>query len=88
MIVSNYKMRLDFIKDAWKDKEITKEEKSQIYDNYMDTSKEFNQYLINKENKVETEIQRKGAVQTIQILASGALGALVLVASVLLGKDK
>ena len=56
-------IRLKFINDAWQDLDLTKEEKKKIYEDYMDTSKAFQQYLIDKEkqlmkNKNRNEIYR------------------------------
>lgn len=59
--------RMLFIKEAWSDKELTKEEKKQIYDDYMDTSKALHQYLIDKHKAVEKRKARKEALKDISI---------------------
>ena len=59
--------RLEFIKEAWEDLELTKEEKRKIYEDYMDTSKVFQQYLIDKERQVADRINRKEKVKDISL---------------------
>ena len=59
--------RLMFIKEAWSDKELTKEEKKQIYNDYMDTSKALHQYLLDKHKTVEKRKARKETLKDISI---------------------
>ena len=55
-IKSAVEARLKFIKESWDDLELTKEEKKKIYDDYMDTSKAFQQYLIDKEKQADRQM--------------------------------
>lgn len=66
-IKSTVDMRLKFINDAWKDMELTKEEKKCIYEDYMDTSKAFQQYLIDKEKELAKIKKTKEAVKAVSI---------------------
>ena len=59
--------RLNFIKQSWEDLELTKEEKKKIYEDYMDTSKAFQQYLIDKEKQVDKIKQRKEAMKVVSV---------------------
>ena len=58
-IVETFKMRLEFIKEAWSDLELTKEEKSKIYEDYLDTSKAHQQYLMDKQKEKKAKIDKK-----------------------------
>ena len=71
-IKSMYKERLAFIKDAWSDKNLDKDEKKQIYNEYIDTSKALHQYLIDKEKNIEKAKARKEVMKDI------TFGAMVL----------
>ena len=71
-IKSMYKERLAFIKDAWSDKNLDKDEKKQIYNEYIDTSKALHQYLIDKEKTIEKAKARKEVMKDI------TFGAMVL----------
>ena len=59
--------RLKFIKESWKDRELTKEEKKKIYEDYMDTSKAFQQYLIDKEKQADKLKQSKEAMKVVSV---------------------
>jgi len=59
--------RLNFIKQSWEDLELTKEEKKKIYEDYMDTSKAFQQYLIDKEKQADKIKQRKEAMKVVSV---------------------
>ena len=59
--------RLHFIKEAWSDLELSKEEKKIIYDDYMDTSKAFQQYLIDKQNQIDKRRQQKESMKIVCI---------------------
>lgn len=56
-IRSTVESRLKFIKDSWEDLELTKDEKKKIYEDYMDTSKAFQQYLIDKEKQADKRMK-------------------------------
>ena len=80
-IVETFKMRLEFIKEAWSDLELTKEEKSKIYEDYLDTSKAHQQYLMDKQKEKKARIDKKekfkdvmmgSAVVTVCITAAAA----------------
>ena len=58
-IVETFKMRLEFIKEAWSDLELTKEEKAKIYEDYLDTSKAHQQYLMDKQKEKKARIDKK-----------------------------
>ena len=58
-IVEIFKMRLEFIKEAWSDLELTKEEKAKIYEDYLDTSKAHQQYLMDKQKEKKAKIDKK-----------------------------
>ena len=64
-IKNMFKDRMKFVKEAWSDKELTKEEKKQIYNDYMDTSKALYQYLIDKEERTEKRKERKETLKDI-----------------------
>ena len=66
-IKSAAEARLAFIKESWKDLELTKEEKRKIYDDYMDTSKAFQQYLIDKEKQINKQKNAKEAMKVIGV---------------------
>lgn len=59
--------RLNFIKQSWEDLELTKEEKKKIYEDYMDTSKAFQQYLIDKEKQAEKLKQKKETMKVVSV---------------------
>lgn len=59
--------RLKFIKQSWEDLELTKEEKKKIYEDYMDTSKAFQQYLIDKEKQADKLKQQKEMMNVISV---------------------
>ena len=80
-------MRLEFIKEAWSDLELTKEEKSKIYEDYLDTSKAHQQYLMDKQKEKKARIDKKekfkdvmmgSAVVTVCITAAAAALKIVL----------
>lgn len=86
-IVETFKMRLEFIKEAWSDLELTKEEKAKIYEDYLDTSKAHQQYLMDKQKEKKAKIDRKekfkdvmmgSAVVTVCITAAAAALKIVL----------
>lgn len=62
-----YQKKLDFIKEAWRDSELTKHEKKKIYQDFMDKSESLNQYLIDKDKKIENRIKKKEVVRDITI---------------------
>ncbi len=62
--------RLNFIKQSWEDLELTKEEKKKIYEDYMDTSKAFQQYLIDKEKQADKLKQKK---ETLKVVSVGGI---------------
>ena len=66
-IKNTVEARLSFIKQSWEDLELTKEEKKKIYEDYMDTSKAFQQYLIDKERKVEKLKQTKETMKVVSV---------------------
>ncbi len=66
-IINTFNMQLAFIKEAWSDQELTKEEKSKIYDNYMDTSKVLQQYLLDKEKHEAAKLAKKEKGKDIAI---------------------
>ena len=73
--------RLKFIQTSWEDLELTKDEKKKIYEDYMDTSKAFQQYLIDKENQADKLKQKKEAVKVVSvggIILSVCCGAVTL----------
>ena len=75
--------RLKFIKESWEDLELTKEEKKKIYDDYMDTSKAFQQYLIDKEREADKLKKRKENMKVVSvggILLTVCCGAVALAA--------
>ncbi len=59
--------RLNFIKQSWEDLELTKEEKKKIYEDYMDASKAFQQYLIDKETQIDKTRQKKEAIKVVSV---------------------
>ncbi len=59
--------RLKFIKESWEDLELTKEEKRKIYEDYMDTSKAFYQYLIDKEKQIDKKMRRKETMKVVSV---------------------
>ena len=69
-IRSTVEARLNFIKDSWEDLELTKDEKKKIYEDYMDTSKAFQQYLIDKEKQADKRMQQK---ETMKVVSSGGI---------------
>lgn len=69
-IKDTVELRLNFIKKAWEDLELTKEEKKKIYEDYMDTSKAYQQYLIEKE-KETAKAKRKA--DTMKIISVGGI---------------
>ena len=76
-------MRLKFINDAWKDLELTKEEKKCIYQDYIDTSKAFQQYLIDKEKEVTKSKNVKEGMKAVSIggiIVTVCCGAVALAA--------
>lgn len=58
-LIQTFKARLAYIKETCKDGELTKQEKLKCYNDYMDTSKAFEQYLKDREEKVEREKERE-----------------------------
>lgn len=79
--------RIKFINEAWEDSELTKEEKKKIYEDYMDTSKAYQQYLIDKEKQLEKSKQKKETVKVVSIIGiivSVTCGAVVLAAQTVL----
>ncbi len=66
-IRSTVEARLKFIKESWEDLELTKDEKKKIYEDYMDASKAFQQYLIDKEKQADKRMQAKEAVKVVNI---------------------
>jgi len=66
-IKSTVESRLTFIKKAWEDLELTKDEKTKIYEDYMDTSKAYQQYLIEKEKETVKEKRKKETVKVISV---------------------
>ena len=75
--------RLKFIKESWEDLELTKEEKKKIYEDYMDTSKAFQQYLIDKEKQADKLKQKKEAMKVVSvggIILTVCCGAVALAA--------
>ena len=66
-IRSTVEARLKFIKDSWEDLELTKGEKRKIYEDYMDTSKAFQQYLIDKEKQADKRMQQKETMKVVSI---------------------
>ena len=75
--------RLNFIKQSWEDFELTKEEKKKIYEDYMDTSKAFQQYLMDKEKQADRLKQKKETMIVVSvggIILSVCAGAVVLAA--------
>ena len=75
--------RLKFIKESWEDLELTKDEKRKIYDDYMDTSKAFQQYLIDKEKQADKLKQKKEAMKVVSvggIILTVCCGAVALAA--------
>lgn len=66
-IRSTVDARLKFIKTSWEDLELTKDEKKKIYEDYMDTSKAFQQYLIDKEKQADKRMQKKEAMKVVSI---------------------
>ena len=75
--------RLNFIKESWEDLELTKIERMKIYEDYMDTSKAFQQYLIDKEKALLAAKKRKEIMKDVTIgsmMVSVCCGAVVLAA--------
>ena len=75
--------RLKFIKESWEDLELTKDEKKKIYEDYMDTSKAFQQYLIDKEKQADKLKQKKEAMKVVSvggIILTVCCGAVALAA--------
>lgn len=66
-IKSAVEARLKFIKESWDDLELTREEKKKIYDDYMDTSKAFQQYLIDKEKQADKQKRTKEAMKVVSV---------------------
>ena len=66
-IKSTVQARLAFIKESWEDLQLTKEEKRKIYDDYMDTSKAFQQYLIDKEKQINKQKNAKEAMKVVGV---------------------
>ncbi len=66
-IKTTVEARLNFIKQSWEDLELTKEEKKKIYEDYMDTSKAFQQYLIDKEKQAEKLKQKKETMKVVSV---------------------
>ena len=62
--------RLKFIKESWEDLELTKEEKKKIYEDYMDTSKAFQQYLMDKEKQAD---KLKRTKETMKVVSVGGV---------------
>ena len=69
-IKTTVELRLKFINDAWEDLELTKEEKKRIYEDYMDTSKAFQQYLIDKEKEAA---KLKKTKETMKVVSVGGI---------------
>lgn len=69
-IKATVEARLKFIKESWSDLELTKEEKKKIYDDYMDTSKAFQQYLIDKEKQAN---KLKNTKETMKVVSVGGI---------------
>lgn len=75
--------RLKFIKESWEDLELTKDEKKKIYEDYMDTSKAFQQYLMDKEKQADKLKQKKEAMKVVSvggIILTVCCGAVALAA--------
>ena len=66
-IKTTVETRLAFIKESWEDLELTKEETRKIYDDYMDTSKAFQQYLIDKEREINKRQNTKEAMKVVSV---------------------
>ena len=69
-IKDTVEQRLKFIKESWEDLELTKDEKKKIYEDYMDTSKAFQQYLIDKEKQSDKLKQKK---ETLKVVSVGGI---------------
>lgn len=69
-IKTTVEARLKFIKESWEDLELTKEEKKKIYEDYMDTSKAFQQYLIDKEKQAD---KLKAKKETMKVVSVGGV---------------
>lgn len=75
--------RLKYIKESWEDLELTKSERKKIYEDYMDTSKAFQQYLLDKEKQAYRAKQSKEAMKVVSvggILLTVCCGAVALAA--------
>ena len=84
-IKTTVETRLKFIELAWKDLELTKEEKQKIYEDYMDTSKAYQQYLIEKEREVDKLRRRKEAMKVVSVggmIITVCCGAVIAAAQV------
>ena len=82
-IKATVEARLKFIKESWEDLELTKEEKKKIYEDYMDTSKAFQQYLMDKEKEADKLKQKKETMKVVSvggILLTVCCGAVALAA--------
>ena len=66
-IRNTVELRLNFIKKAWEDLELTKEEKKRIYEDYMDTSKAYQQYLIEKEKEIAKAKRKKETMKVVSV---------------------
>ena len=64
-IKSTVEARLRFIEEAWSDLELSREEKRKIYEDYLNTSTAFQQYLIDKENAATKLKNKKETIKTV-----------------------
>lgn len=69
-IVNTFEIRLEFIKEAWSDSELTKEEKTKIYNDYLDTAKAYQQYQIDRVQKKEAKLEKKSKIKDIILYGS------------------
>ena len=92
-IQTTVEARLKFIKEAWEDLALTKGEKKKIYEDYIDTSKAFQQYLMDKEKQADKIKQRKEAMKVVSVggiiltvccgaVAIAAKGVLTVISSI------
>lgn len=82
-IKTTIEARLKYIKESWEDLELTKAERKKIYEDYMDTSKAFQQYLTDKEKQACKEKRAKEAMKVVSvggILLTVCCGAVALAA--------
>lgn len=58
---------MKFIKEYWADLELTNEEKMKIYDDYMDTSNAWQQYLMEQSKQNDKLKQKKEAMKVVSV---------------------